>query len=197
MATTDEQIGRNLTRFRGDMSQKDLADKMRALGWKWSQSTVWSIERGDRPLRLAEAEALGPILQIMGTGPLLANETAASLQSAMQNVVNARDDLGQAALYYDRRRYHLALTADRYADELDEQFREQIRDALEAPEDVIRAFMRYRRAEEESELLMDRAEGVDMAIQADQARQSRDTHGPFQKLLFKEGGTYGQLKETS
>ncbi|KJL46235.1 hypothetical protein RS84_02862 [Microbacterium hydrocarbonoxydans] len=37
------------------MSQKDLASAMRDRGWKWSQATVWSIEKGERPLRLAEA----------------------------------------------------------------------------------------------------------------------------------------------
>lgn len=35
---------------------------MRERGWKWSQATVWSIEKGERPLRLAEAEALADVL---------------------------------------------------------------------------------------------------------------------------------------
>ena len=64
MASTDEQIGRNLVRLRGDISQKDLADKMRDFGWKWSQATVWSIEKGERPLRLTEAIDLAGILAV-------------------------------------------------------------------------------------------------------------------------------------
>jgi hypothetical protein len=37
---------------------------MRERGWKWSQATVWSVERGDRPLRLAEAEDLAGVLGV-------------------------------------------------------------------------------------------------------------------------------------
>jgi transcriptional regulator with XRE-family HTH domain len=64
--TTDEQIGRNLVRLRGGMSQKDLADRMRTHGFKWSQATVWAIEKGERPLRLTESLALGKIFGIDG-----------------------------------------------------------------------------------------------------------------------------------
>lgn len=37
---------------------------MKDRGHKWSQSTVWSVERGDRPLRLTEAEDLAAILGV-------------------------------------------------------------------------------------------------------------------------------------
>ena len=60
----DELIGRNLTLLRGSMSQKELAERMRKLGFKWSQATVWSIEKGERPLRLTESEALGSVFGI-------------------------------------------------------------------------------------------------------------------------------------
>lgn len=60
----DELIGRNVALYRGDKSQKAVADAMRARGWKWSQATVWSIEKGERPLRLAEADDLGRILDV-------------------------------------------------------------------------------------------------------------------------------------
>lgn len=63
---TDEQIGRNLMVLRSDMSQKDLADHMRKRGFKWSQATVWAIEKGERPLRLTESEAIGAIFDIHG-----------------------------------------------------------------------------------------------------------------------------------
>jgi len=62
MAVSDEQIGKNLARLRGDMTQKELAAAMKARGWRWSQTTVWSVENGERPLRLAEAEDLRSIL---------------------------------------------------------------------------------------------------------------------------------------
>lgn len=44
------------------MSQQALADAMRELGHKWSQATVWSVERGNRPLRLVEANDLRTVL---------------------------------------------------------------------------------------------------------------------------------------
>ena len=62
MAVSDEQIGKNLARLRGDMTQKELAAAMKARGCRWSQTTVWSVENGERPLRLAEAEDLRDIL---------------------------------------------------------------------------------------------------------------------------------------
>ncbi len=61
---TDAEIGTNLTRIRGSRSQKDVADAMRDRGFKWSQATVWSVEKGERPLRLTEAQALGSVLRV-------------------------------------------------------------------------------------------------------------------------------------
>jgi transcriptional regulator with XRE-family HTH domain len=62
MPVSDELIGRNLARMRGDMSQKELAARMKERGWKWSQATVWAIEKGERPLRLAESEDIKAVL---------------------------------------------------------------------------------------------------------------------------------------
>ena len=60
----DINVGKNLTRYRGSRSQQAIADAMRERGWKWSQATMWSIERGDRPVRLVEAADLAVVLQI-------------------------------------------------------------------------------------------------------------------------------------
>src|SRR5699024_12530296 len=54
--TFDQRVGKNITLFRGNMSQQDLAHRMRAQGFKWSQATVWATEKGDRPVRLSEVE---------------------------------------------------------------------------------------------------------------------------------------------
>lgn len=63
MATdADRQVGENVAQLRGDMSQKALATAMRDQGHKWSQSTVWAVERGERPLKLVEAASLVSIL---------------------------------------------------------------------------------------------------------------------------------------
>lgn len=58
----DELIGRNLVALRSDMTQKALADAMRERGHKWSQATVWALEKGDRPLKLTEAKDLVEIV---------------------------------------------------------------------------------------------------------------------------------------
>lgn len=60
----DRQLGQALADFRGDMSQQQLADRMRQYGWKWSQATVWAVEKGDRPLRLFEAKDVAAILGV-------------------------------------------------------------------------------------------------------------------------------------
>jgi len=58
----DRQIGRTMAILRGDKTQQAVADEMRKRGWRWSQATVWSVEKGERPLRLAEAEDLAAVL---------------------------------------------------------------------------------------------------------------------------------------
>lgn len=62
--TVDQEIGQRLKAARGAISQKGLAKQMKSLGWRWSQTTVWSIEEGERPLRLSEAASLSKILAV-------------------------------------------------------------------------------------------------------------------------------------
>jgi hypothetical protein len=49
------------------MTQKQLADAMTARGWKWSQTTVHTVEQGKRPLRLSESEDVLEILAWEGS----------------------------------------------------------------------------------------------------------------------------------
>jgi len=60
----DQEIGARLREAREavGLSQKDLAKSMRADA-RWSQATVWSIESGERPLRLSEARLVASILE--------------------------------------------------------------------------------------------------------------------------------------
>lgn len=58
----DKRVGRNIVHFRDGMSQQDLAIKMRQRGFRWSQATIWSVEKGERPVRLSEVAALSEIL---------------------------------------------------------------------------------------------------------------------------------------
>lgn len=79
MADADKFVGTRVAQLRGDMSQKDLAEKMRGYGWKWVQQTVGIVEKGERPLRLTEASDLVQILgvplgDLFSAGNLLSRE---------------------------------------------------------------------------------------------------------------------------
>jgi transcriptional regulator with XRE-family HTH domain len=76
MAITDEQIGANVAILRKGKSQKDIAAAMKERGYKWSQATVWSIEKGERPLRLTEALDLAVVLD--ADMPLIFQEPAST-----------------------------------------------------------------------------------------------------------------------
>ncbi|BDI23548.1 hypothetical protein L3i23_23240 [Herbiconiux sp. L3-i23] len=99
--TSDKDIGARVAGTRGGMSQRLLATRMRDLGWPWSQATVSSVEKGERPLRLAEAEALAGLFDVPvasflpGWGKLLRQsideleEATASARTAWEKVRTA------------------------------------------------------------------------------------------------------------
>lgn len=63
---TEEQIGADVQAAREKMpglSQKGLALVMATRGFKWSQATVSQIEKGERPLRLSEADHLAELIR--------------------------------------------------------------------------------------------------------------------------------------
>lgn len=62
---TDEQNGADVTAARGraGLSQKELAAQMSELGFTWTQATVSQIEKGERPLRLSEADHLAELIR--------------------------------------------------------------------------------------------------------------------------------------
>ncbi len=60
----DKTVGKNLVELRGDRSQQAVADAMRELGHRWTQATVWAIEKGERSLKLEEAVALAEVLDV-------------------------------------------------------------------------------------------------------------------------------------
>lgn len=61
----NKRVGRTVAALRGPRSQQAVADAMQARGHKkWSQSTVWSVEKGSRPLRLTEAADLARVLDV-------------------------------------------------------------------------------------------------------------------------------------
>jgi CRISPR/Cas system-associated exonuclease Cas4 (RecB family) len=85
----DRQIGRTMAILRGDKTQQAVADEMRMRGWRWSQATVWSVEKGERPLRLAEAEDLAEVLGTVSVHSFLTEPVGAHIQQGVRRVTNA------------------------------------------------------------------------------------------------------------
>ena len=54
----DKYAGQTIQALRQEreLTQEDLANRMRFKGYKWSKATVGAIETGERPLRLTEAK---------------------------------------------------------------------------------------------------------------------------------------------
>jgi transcriptional regulator with XRE-family HTH domain len=65
MANDDQQFGENVQRLRkvAGLSQAELAAAMTDEGFPMQQQTVLKLEKGQRPMRLAEAVALARILK--------------------------------------------------------------------------------------------------------------------------------------
>ncbi len=86
----DELIGANVARLRGDRTQLEVANEMRDLGWRWSQATMWAVEKGERPLRLAESEHLCHVLGIK-LEELTRDSVVGEYLDARAKVVAAKD----------------------------------------------------------------------------------------------------------
>lgn len=111
MSITDEQIGKNLSRLRGEMSQADLADKMRERGYKWSQATVWAVEKGERPLRLTEAQDVANILNVF-SHRLTDHDAVSVLEARMHVVSDAHRELKGAIERYHEAQLQLMFEAE-------------------------------------------------------------------------------------
>lgn len=103
MAESDERIGGNVARLRGAMSQADLADKLRERGLRWSQTTVWEVEKGRRALKLAEAEEVADVFGVPLEMLLIESDAARLVDGVNQSIDvynHARDGLYMSAVEY-------------------------------------------------------------------------------------------------
>lgn len=111
MENIDEIIGRNLSMLRGDMSQEELAGRMRDAGYSWTKMTVYNIERGDRQLRLAEAV---DVLRCLGRNPLsdidklLADDSTVHLLDLSSQLLDKNNVILAASADIGRLRIELA-----------------------------------------------------------------------------------------
>lgn len=92
-------------------SQEDVAERLRHQGFEMHQTTVAKIERGARPLRIAEAAALVevfglPIVAILGMGAAPEHTTNPDAQ---------RRELDDARMRLDRSRENLHSAAQQHA----------------------------------------------------------------------------------
>ncbi|MFF7293167.1 helix-turn-helix domain-containing protein [Microbacterium sp. NPDC008134] len=63
---TDAAIGRDVmgAREAAGLSQADLAAAMAERGFRWSQATVYNVEKGKRPLRFNESQHLRELIRL-------------------------------------------------------------------------------------------------------------------------------------
>lgn len=123
MSDRDVVVGQNLAKLRGDRTQQDIAEAMREAGYKWSQATVWSVEKGERPIRLSEAESLAGILKCSIDRMLLPDQDAelvSRLWKYEHDLVIAEQALAQSVRDYEDRKWALKFVADEMAERMQE-----------------------------------------------------------------------------
>jgi len=85
---------------------------MRSRGFKWSQATVWSIEKGERPLRLGEALAVTEILGRPLDDLAGHNDSAATAVALSGQIEDAHESILNAFARFDDLRGQLAIVLD-------------------------------------------------------------------------------------
>jgi transcriptional regulator with XRE-family HTH domain len=114
-AEVDAAMGANLRAWREakGISQEDLAAAMTTRGFGFSQSTIWKIEQGRRPLKVTEAVALSDALELRSWNDLTASPDTvrheAQLQSAHQRAARSYQALKDATTAYLRAQLEVAV----------------------------------------------------------------------------------------
>lgn len=89
---------------------------MRAEGWKWSQPTVAAVEKGERGLKLAEAETLVAILGLERVEELLDRPKATVIKGAIDRLDRALDGTIDAVDEFFDAQHYLARVLDEVAE---------------------------------------------------------------------------------
>lgn len=129
-------IGAVVADLRGTLSQKALAEKMRERGWKWSQATVWSVEQGERPLRLAESVDLAEILEAELTDLVESTPPLSKLARAIEDQLGQHSGLfwrirAEIISHYDQQR-ELAWQVERLSQDADGEEVELVDEGIES-----------------------------------------------------------------
>ena len=118
MPNREQLIGENMQRLRSalSMSQADLASRMKDAGFKWSQATVWSVEKGERPLRLSEAEELSALLRVRGLDEFLSEPELILFQTDIKFAERSYEEFIDHARALRGQQLRMRTTADKLAD---------------------------------------------------------------------------------
>jgi transcriptional regulator with XRE-family HTH domain len=120
----EQSFGDNVRHWRRERnwSQEDLADKLRSEGFDLHQTSVAKIERGTRPLRVAEAAAIATIFRVPPLAVFLGSPQAEARQSPLnqlndmitsaQNLLNdMKSDMSRSAGRYVEQEAHVLALA--------------------------------------------------------------------------------------
>lgn len=158
VSSRDEAIGQAVSVLRDDQTQQAVADAMRQRGWKWSQATVWSVEKGERPLRLAEADDLAAVLGASTVTSLLSGPQAAELEQELGRMARAYEAAVMAITHLLDERERLADKWASYSKASQTEPRSWVargvKDWLEKP-DVVQEAVREAHLEREIEEVAD------------------------------------------
>jgi transcriptional regulator with XRE-family HTH domain len=111
--TWERRFGEVVRGWRQDRnwSQEDVAERLRHQGFEMHQTTVAKIERGARPLRVAEATALAEVFEM----PIMAVFELAQPGDHTGDADTRRRELEQARERVDHSRDNLYSVAQRHA----------------------------------------------------------------------------------
>jgi transcriptional regulator with XRE-family HTH domain len=116
-AGIDQNIAANLRIYRekSNLSQEDVAAAMSDRGFAFSQTTVWKIESGQRPVKAIELVALADCLQLASPMSLTyepaVSRHLAQMKQANQNAYDAYAMLKEAAVDYLHAQMDLLIVA--------------------------------------------------------------------------------------
>lgn len=95
------------------MTQEELAEAMKSRGFRWSQTTVYNVETGERSLRASELRELADIFHLASVSPFFEGEQVVDAEVARKHVVAARKEaLDKLVQYFYTTGKELAMARD-------------------------------------------------------------------------------------
>lgn len=187
----ERRIGRNLRRIREalELTQQDVAERLREKGHRFHQTQIAKIERGERPLRVNEWLAIAEVLKIDAHELMAAGEgTDDRLFMAKLHYERSRqvvDDVG-VKLHEVGHLYEEALLAFKDARDYYRQVAEEFGKEFEDPE-----FLRVHEAAERLAKAIPTKDYAEPALEVLDDKRDRSDYreAPFGSERFLRDGT--------